>query len=148
MTLALLGSRASAPIDAYRRFMAEEPDVEEIRVVRCVADPRKAARPVSERTPGATEPRAVEPGPLEELVARVADEFKVDVEQLASRRRDPQLVRARTEVARWAIAGGVATLSAVATRFGRAASSLSEQLCRRFREHSLEPPDRSGEPKP
>ena len=32
-TLTLLGSRASAPIDAYRRFMAEEPDVEEIRVV-------------------------------------------------------------------------------------------------------------------
>jgi len=58
-----------------------------------------------------------------------------------SRRRDPQLVRARTEVARRAIASGVATLSVVATRFGRAASSLSEQLCRRFKEHRFAPPD-------
>jgi REP element-mobilizing transposase RayT len=141
MTFALLGSRTSAPIKAYCRFMAEEPDDEEIRAIRCIAEPGKPSRPPPEQRPGITEPRRKEPETLEALVCRVADELNVDVEQLASRRRDPQLVRARAEVARRAIAGGVATLSAVATRFGRAASSLSEQLCRRFKERSLAPPD-------
>ena len=148
MTFALLGSGTSAPIDAYRRFMAEEPDIEETRVVRCVAEPRKPNFPPPERLPGITEPRRMELESLEELVCRVADEFQVDVGLLASRRRDPQLVRARTEVARRAVAGGVATLSAVATHFGRAASSLSEQLRRGIKEHAAGSPDRSGEPKP
>ena len=129
------------PIDAYRRFMVKASGVEEFRAVRCIAEPRKPSQPPPEQLPGITEPRTKEPESLEELVCRVADELNVDVEQLACRRRDPQLVRARTEVARRAIAGGVATLSAVATRFGRAASSLSEQLCRRFKERSLAPPD-------
>jgi len=148
MTFALLGSRTSAPLDGYRRFMAEEPDVEEIRVVRCVAEPRKPARPPPERLPGITEPRGMEPESLEELICRVADEFHVDVALLASRRRDPQLVRARTEVARRAVASGVATLSAVATRLGRAASSLSELLCRERGGHGTGSPVTSGEPKP
>lgn len=148
MTFALLGSRTSPPIDAYRRFMAEEPDVEETRVVRCVAEPKKPTRLPPERLPGITAPRRKEPESLEELVCRVADEFHVDVWELASRRRDTQLVRARTEVARRAIAGGVATLSAVATRLGRAASSLSEQLGRGIKEQGFGSPDRSGEPKP
>jgi REP element-mobilizing transposase RayT len=52
MTLALLGSRASAPMDAYRRFMAEEPGVEEIRAVCCAAEPRKPAQPPPEGPPG------------------------------------------------------------------------------------------------
>ncbi len=148
MTFALLAGRTSAPIDAYRRFMMEEPDVEETKVVRCVAEPRKPTRPPSERLPGIAERRRRQAESLDELVCRVADEFKVEVGQLASRRRDPQLVRARTEVARRAIAGGVATLSAVAMRFGRAASSLSEQLCRGIKEHDFGSPVRSGEPKP
>jgi REP element-mobilizing transposase RayT len=148
MTFALLGNRTAAPLDGYRRFMAEEPDVEEIRVLRCVAEARKPTGPPPERPPGIAAPPRMQLGSLEELVCRVADEFKVDVAQLASRRRDPQLVQARTEVARRAIASGVATLSAVATHFGRAASSLSEQLCRGTKEHGLRSSDRSGEPKP
>jgi len=148
MTFALLGSRTSAPLDGYRRFMAEEPDVEEIRVVRCVAEPRKPTQPAPVPPRGVTESRSMEPASLEELVGRVADEFQVDVGLLASRRRDPQLVRARTEVARRAVASGVATLSTVAARLGRAASSLSELLCRERRERGVGPLDRSREPKP
>lgn len=148
LTFALLGGQPSAAIEAYGRFMAEEPGVEEVRIVRCAVEPRKPARLAPERKPDTKEPQRLEPDSLEELVSRVADEFHVNVELLASRRRDPQLVRARTEVARRAIAGGVATLSAVATRLGRAASSISEQLCRGNREHGIGPPGRLGEPKP
>ena len=148
MTFAVLGSRTSAPIDAYRRFMAEEPGVEEINAVRCVAGPRKGTELAAERTLGATEPRGREPGSLEELVRRVADEFKVDVGLLASRRRDPDLVRARAEIARRAAADAVATLAAVAARLGRAPSTLSERLNREAGSHGHLVADSCGEPKP
>jgi len=148
MTFALLGSRTSVPIEAYRRFMSEDPDSEEIKVVRCVADPRKRTQPASERTPGVARPRTKELGSLEELVCRVADEFRVDVGLLASRRRDPDLVRARAEIARRAVAGAVATLAAVAARLGRAPSTLSELLNRRAGSPDHLVADSRGEPKP
>jgi len=70
-----------------RRFMAEEPDAEEIRAVRCIAGPRKPCAEPSEPLTGTTDARRKEPDSLEELVCRVADEFRVDVGLLASRRR-------------------------------------------------------------
>lgn len=121
--------------DAYRQFMAEEPDAEEIKVVRCVAEPGKRTQPRSERTPGVAEPRGRKPGSLEELVCRVADKFSVEVGLLVSRRRDRDFVRARTEIARRAAAGAVAMLAAVAARLGRAPSTLSELLNRQVGSH-------------
>ena len=70
-----------------RRFMAEEPDAEEIRAVRCIAEPRKPRAEPSEPLTGTMDARRKDPDSLEELVCRVADEFRVDVGLLASRRR-------------------------------------------------------------
>jgi hypothetical protein len=84
------------------------------------------------------------------LVEEVAGEFRIDSGLLATRRRDPHLVRARAELARRAIAGGVATLTAVAARLGRAPSSLSEQLGRWQKSSGVgrSASVRSDEPKP
>jgi hypothetical protein len=70
---------------------------------------------------------------LEQVVTQVSIELSVDRELLASGRRDSALVHARLEIARRALAAGVASLAAVAARLGRSASTLSEQLNRRSR---------------
>ena len=67
---------------------------------------------------------------LEQVVADVAIELNVDQNLLASGRRDSMLVHARLEIARRALAAGVASLTTVAARVGRSASTLSEQLNR------------------
>lgn len=67
---------------------------------------------------------------LEQVVIEVATELDVDHTLLASGRRDSTLVHARLEIARRALAAGVASLAAVAARLGRSASTLSEQLNR------------------
>ena len=127
-TLALLGGRSDRSVEVYRRFMAEEPGVEETRFVCCGEDrsrPSGSAQELASALPG---PQAAAPGSLDDLIAAIAGQFRIDAGLLASRRRDPQLVRARAEIARRAISGGVATLTTVAARLGRAPSSLSEQL--------------------
>ena len=68
---------------------------------------------------------------LEHVVIEVATELDVDHKLLASARRDSTLVHARLEIARRALATGVASLATVAARLGRSASTLSEQLNRR-----------------
>jgi uncharacterized protein (DUF3084 family) len=65
---------------------------------------------------------------LEQVVTEVATELDVDRQLLTSGRRDAALVHARLEIARRALAAGVASLADVAARLGRSASTLSEQL--------------------
>lgn len=126
----------------YRRFMGEEPDPEELTAVRCGRDCSRLP-PSDFRGP-----RTVVPRSLEDLIDQVAAELRIDPRLLASRRRDPELVRARTEIARRAAAGAVATLAVVAARLGRAPSTLSELLNRRGANYTDRVPVLSDEPKP
>lgn len=147
-TLLLLGGGTCASMHVYRRFMGEEPDPEELTAVRCGQDCSRLRpsdpMPVSDFRG----PRTVVPRSLEDLIDQVAAELRIDPRLLASRRRDPELVRARTEIARRAAAGAVATLAAVAARLGRAPSTLSELLNRRAGNYGVREPDLSDEPKP
>jgi len=129
-TLSLLGGLTGGSARAYRRLMAEEPDAAETAAVRCGPDRSSSSRTARESASDLPGPPRAAHESLEELVEEVAGEFRIDSGLLATRRRDPHLVRARAELARRAIAGGVATLTAVAARLGRAPSSLSEQLGR------------------
>jgi hypothetical protein len=70
------------------------------------------------------------PRTLEQVVLEVAKELDIDHALLGSAGRDPRLIRARLEIARRALAAGVASLTAVAVRLGRSPSTLSEQLKR------------------
>jgi len=75
-------------------------------------------------------PRQEGPRSLEQVVLEVAAQLDIDHTLLGSPSRDPRLVRARIEIARRALAAGVASLTAVAVRLGRSPSTLSEQLKR------------------
>jgi len=147
-TLSLLGGRTGGSVQAYRRFMAEEPDAAETMAVRCGQDQTRSSGSAPAQASGFPEPKSAAHGSLEDLVEVVAGEFRIDAGLLASRRRDPDLVRARIELARRAVAGEVATLTAVAVRLGRSPSSLSEQLNRRVTSCGVRVPDNSDEPKP
>jgi REP element-mobilizing transposase RayT len=122
-TLAMFGCGAADAVAVYSRFVA--------------ADAAGASTPISAAV--------VMPHPmvgfelanrgnvqsLEQVVTEVSIELNVDRELLVSGRRDSALVNARLEIARRALAAGVASLAAVATRLGRSESTLSEQLNRR-----------------
>jgi chromosomal replication initiation ATPase DnaA len=65
---------------------------------------------------------------VEAIAAEVAQVRQVTLDELRSRRRRPDLVRARGEVARRALLEGVANLSQVARYLNRAPSTLSGLL--------------------
>jgi REP element-mobilizing transposase RayT len=126
-TLAMFGDGISAATVAYQRFMNGDSD----RVSRPEADPRGTLNvtPVRFATFELGGQRSGQS--LEQVVMEVATELDVDYLLLASERRDSTLVHARLEIARRALAAGVASLADIAERLGRSASTLSEQLNRR-----------------
>lgn len=131
-TLDMFGARRTAAIRAYRKFMVDEPRADEIEHIHPTARRQQVVpAPQPARTDHPTRNRA--PRDLEDIVREVACELGVNLADLASPRRLPCLVSARTEVARRALREGAATLSEVAARLRRAPSSLSELLAKRGR---------------
>jgi hypothetical protein len=129
-TLSLLGGDPETSRTAYLRFMSEDPSADDLTHIR-PAMRRSKARGLQPASAPWPDPSARHrPRTLEEIVVEVAAESGVDVALLGSRKRLPNLVRARTEIARRALREGAATLSEIATRFGRAPSSLSELLAK------------------
>jgi hypothetical protein len=126
-TLAMFGGSTTEAVEAYQRFMAVDaarsPMLER---VACTAATVAPTRPASFELGGRRDVQS-----LEQLVIQVASELEVDHTLLASDSRDSTLVHARLEIARRALAAGVASLAAVAARLGRSSSTLSEQLNRR-----------------
>jgi putative transposase len=126
-TLAMFGGSTIEAIATYQRFIA--------------ADATRPAmlEPLPCSAFGVTQPRSAsfefggrrDVQSLEQVVIEVAAELDVDHTLLASGHRDSALVHARLEIARRALAAGVASLATVAGRLGRSASTLSEQLNRR-----------------
>ena len=126
-TLAMFGGSTIEAIAAYQRFIAVDTTrASTHEVVPCGAVTVTPERMATFELGGR---RSVQS--LEHVVIEVATELDVDHKLLASARRDSTLVHARLEIARRALAAGVASLAAVAARLGRSASTLSEQLNRR-----------------
>jgi putative transposase len=126
-TLAMFSDNTVEAIAAYQRFMA----VDKTRpsrpgVVRCGAASLTSERPATFEFAGMRSVRS-----LEQVVIEVATELDIDHKLLAAAGSDSTLVHARLEIARRALAAGVASLATVAARLGRSASTLSEQLNRR-----------------
>ena len=126
-TLEMFGGSATDAIAAYQRFMAaHDAQASTLGTVPYRSESVTPERLVTFAFGGR---RSVQS--LEQVVIDVANELDVDRQFLASPRRDATLVHARLEIARRALAAGVASLEAVAARLGRSASTLSEQLNRR-----------------
>ena len=124
-TLAMFGCSAADAVAVYRRFVAEDTAAQSTPFGATVVTPD----PMIGFELGNRE--SVQS--LEQVVTQVSIELNVDRELLVSGRRDSALVHARLEIARRALAAGVASLAAVAARLGRSASTLSEQLNRHSR---------------
>jgi putative transposase len=125
-TLAMFGGSTTEATAAYQRFIAlDAARSPMLEPVACSAATVAPARSASFELGGRRNVQS-----LEQLVIEVASELDVDHTLLASRSRDSTLVRARLEIARRALAAGVASLAKVAARLGRSASTLSEQLNR------------------
>jgi REP element-mobilizing transposase RayT len=122
-TLAMFGDSTADAVAIYRRFVAVDTALQPTPFSAPVVTPKPiVAFELADR--GNVQS-------LEQLVAQVSMELNVDRELLVSGRRDSALVHARLEIARRALAAGVASLTAVAARLGRSVSTLSEQLNRR-----------------
>jgi REP element-mobilizing transposase RayT len=126
-TLAMFGRSTTEAIAAYRRFMAAE----DTRASTLEAVPSRAITGAPERLPVFEFGGRRGLQSLEQVVSAVSTELDVDHKLLASACRDSTLVHARLEIARRALAAGVASLATIAARLGRSASTLSEQLYRR-----------------
>lgn len=130
--LGLLGASDTTARTGYCRLMGEstgEADRE------AVGTSLKAGRPWRTKdTPTPTRtaaPSAAGSLPtLDVLAAAVAGGCGVSVDGMLSRERSAQLGRARAELARRALATGVATLSEVARHLGRAPSTISDLMRR------------------
>jgi REP element-mobilizing transposase RayT len=120
-TLAMFGDSSVNAVTAYRRFVLEDRSEE---MVDC--DPPGRAWDATFEVQ-VQQPESLS---LEQVVLAVSAELGVDPALLESGCRERKLVRARLEIARRALASGVACLSAVAARLGRSPSTLSEQLNR------------------
>jgi putative transposase len=128
-TLAMFGGSSIESIAAYQRFMAvDETRASTLGIVPCGGASVMPERLATFEFPGTRNGRS-----LEQVVIEVATELDVDHTLLASARSDSTLVHARLEIARRALAAGVASLATVAARLGRSASTLSEQLHKRRR---------------
>lgn len=127
-TLAMFGGSTADAVVAYRRFIVEEAREETLDAVRHSAVCGAEEPPRGFEFRDQKLPRLQS---LEQVVLEVATELDIDQELLVSGRRDSKLVHARLEVARRALAAGVASLTTVAVRLGRSPSTLGEQLNRR-----------------
>ena len=125
-TLAMFG-KANQAVAAYSRFVAETGSEETSAELQ-----PSATIGTTELLPGFEFRDREQAGPrtLEQVVLEVAKELDIDHALLGSAGRDPRLIRARLEIARRALAAGVASLTAVAVRLDRSPSTLSEQLKR------------------
>ena len=122
-TLAMFGCDAADSVAAYSRFVVADTVIEATPFSATVDTPQpKIGFELASR-------RNVQS--LEQVVTEVSIELDVDRELLVSGRRDSALVHARLEIARRALAAGVASLAGVAARLCRSKSTLSEQLNRR-----------------
>lgn len=125
-TLAMFGNSTHEATAAYHRFMtANSTRFSTLEAAPCGAVGVTSERVVTFELGGRRNVQS-----LEQVVMEVATELDVDRTLLASGRRDSTLVHARLEIARRALAAGVASLDAVAARLGRSPSTLSEQLNR------------------
>ena len=127
--LAMLGTSAEVARTAYQRFLSEAPDEAEQAAI--VPGAHAAAQSARNAPTQAKSFPHCGPRSLDTIAVEVAMECRVTVEAVLSRRRLPQLVRARTEIARRALLEGTANLSQVARHLNRAPSTLSELLHRR-----------------
>jgi putative transposase len=127
-----LGPSAAAARAAYRRFMSETPAATEREVLSPVArsSPAHANWPecVTPATPLPYMRDARLPRDLEAIAAEVARAQNVTLQELRSKQRRLDLVRARGEVARLALLEGAANLSQVARYLNRAPSTISGLL--------------------
>ncbi len=127
--LDVLGRPADIARAAYRRFMSEVPEDEERAAITPDAGGGTARRHESGSTPRVREAcRRAEPHDLDAIIAAVAAEHGLALDDLRSKRRHPVLVRARTEIARRALLEGAANLSQVARRLNRAPTTISGLL--------------------
>jgi REP element-mobilizing transposase RayT len=122
-TLAIFGCDAADAVAVYRRFVAEDTAARSTPFGATVVSPDPVI--------GFELANRANVQTLEQVVTQVSIELNVDRTLLVSGRRDSTLVHARLEIARRALAAGVASLADVAARLGRSASTLSEQLNRR-----------------
>ena len=121
-TLAMFGDSAVDAMATYRRFMLEDGSEKQVE-----SDQPWRAWGATFEVQVRAQPESLS---LEQIVVAVSAEFGVDRALLQSGCRERELVRARLEIARRALAAGVACLSEVAARVGRSTSTLSEQLNR------------------
>lgn len=131
--LGLLGATDDAARVAYRRLMGEAPgetDRDAVSVSLKAGRPRRTAGAPVPRPATGAESRIAAAPTLDALTAAMAARLGVSVEQILSRGRSAQVVRARAELARRAIAAGAATLSEVARHLGRSPSTVSDLLRR------------------
>ena len=122
-TLAMFGCGAADSVAAYSRFVVADTAIE--------ATPFSATVDTPQPKIGFELANRGNVQSLEQVVTEVSIELDVDRELLVSGRRDSALVHARVEIARRALAAGVASLAGVAARLCRSKSTLSEQLNRR-----------------
>jgi REP element-mobilizing transposase RayT len=128
-TLDMFHNSRDRAIVAYNQFMGDDSPLHEISAIhpdasrhQALSTPSPVGMDQSTRTPASRS--------LEDIVIEVAGETGADINEIGSARRLPLLVHARAEIARRALREGVATLSEVAVRLGRAPSSLSELLAK------------------
>ena len=127
--LDMFGASSDAAGAAYRRFMNAVPDAGEREAITPHARPgpkhRRESGPYGRACHSSSR---APPRDLDAIVAVVAAEHGVAMDDLLSKRRHATLVRARKEIARRALLEGAATLSQVARRLNRAPTTLSGLL--------------------
>lgn len=127
-----LGPSADASRAAYRQFMSEAPAATEREALSPTARPGPTRAKGAELQTLATTLDDMRRGrlarDLEAIAADVTRSQNMTLEELRSKRRRPDLVVARVEVARLALLEGAANLSQVAQYLNRAPSTISELL--------------------
>ena len=127
--LEVLGRPADTARATYRRFMNEAPGDAEREAITPDAGGGPARRHESGSPPRSrTAGQCTGPHDLDAIIAAVAAEHGLALDDLRSKRRHPALVRARMEIARRALIAGVANLSQVARQLNRAPTTLSDLL--------------------
>jgi REP element-mobilizing transposase RayT len=141
LALGLLGSDACEALRRYRTLIGQEVDVDDARAIRVVvprgrksgSSPGDPAAEVVPEIRNAGVASAARPAAemFEQIIVEVAAQWRLSAESLAEPGHSPALSQARAEVARRALRRGVATLREVATRLGRAPSTICELMrCR------------------
>jgi putative transposase len=128
--LGRLGPSADAARAAYRQFMCEAPEAAEREALTPVTRPGpvRATERDTRVTPVRDARSRRPPRDLETIAAEVANTHGVTLEELRSKRRRPNLVRARVEIARLALLEGTVNMSGVARYLNRAPTTISDLL--------------------